>query len=120
MDTPYEYCPEQHCGKKLVEKPPVKGTLLTITYGKLPILCPSTYCKGERNAKRMESKLKERSITDCKIRFYHNYSVKKASEKDSTRDFYDDRSPRYLEVQEHVYADLDFCNWVRMEIAMNR
>lgn len=47
LDVPFRECPHEGCKKRLVEKPPVNGILLTISHGKLPVMCPSVYCSGE-------------------------------------------------------------------------
>lgn len=47
MDVPFEYCPIPDCTSKLVRKAAIKGCLLTIKDGKLPILCPAMYCNSE-------------------------------------------------------------------------
>lgn len=58
--------------------------------------------------------------TDCFTRFYHNYKIRKASDPNAVRQYYTHAVPEVIEVSDHIYVDMDFCTWLRMEIAVNR
>lgn len=47
LEIDFDICPEEGCGRKLVRKPSLTGTLLTTTNGRLPISLPSKYCNSE-------------------------------------------------------------------------
>lgn len=119
MELPFERCPSEGCGRKLLTKPPIKCELLTLTYGKVPILCPSLYCKGQQKRSQNLTSLRKFHVV-CKIRFYHNFQVARASEKEATRCYYSAERPEFMEIQDHIFADREFCEWVRMEIAINK
>lgn len=56
---------------------------------------------------------------DCKTRFYHNYKVSRASNANSVRMYYSSTIPEYIEIADHTYVDRQFCEWIRIELAIN-
>lgn len=49
LSIEFELCPEPGCGKRLVRKPSLSGTLLTVSHGRLPIHLPSMYCNRKHD-----------------------------------------------------------------------
>lgn len=120
LAVPSNTCPESGCGRRLVVKSPIRGQLLTIKYGRIPVLCPSTYCRCEWRADSLFEWSDLTSKTDCNTRFYHNYKIQRASDPNACRQYYSQEIPNFIEVSDHTYVDTNFCDWLRMEIAINR
>lgn len=127
LSIPFDACPDTNCRRKLVYKPPITGVLYTISRGVVPILCPSLYCNGERflyHTFQQHKLLRIRSnfvhAAGCRTRFYHNYYVKNASGPGPIRTYYSPASPAQIEISDHIFVDVGFCEWIRSEFALNR
>ncbi|KAG8963097.1 hypothetical protein FRC00_007772 [Tulasnella sp. 408] len=91
-------CQQMSCDAKLVHKPAIHSIAFTLRRGALPIFCPSLYC------------------TRCLTRYYYNYSVTEASNSKSQRIYYGG-IPQWIEVSDHIFVDIEFCEWIEKEMA---
>ncbi|KAG8938985.1 hypothetical protein FRC04_007208 [Tulasnella sp. 424] len=57
---------------------------------------------------------------DCHTRYYNNYMVTEASNAGSKRRYFGGGIPKYIEVADHVFVDLEFCHWVEIEMAFSQ
>lgn len=109
------------CDAKLVHKPAIHSIAFTLRRGALPVFCPSLYCTSGffPSAKREWPQLTVSlglANSGCLTRYYYNYSVTGASDSNSQRVYYGG-IPEWIEVSDHVFVDVEFCEWVEKEMA---
>ncbi|KAJ7105049.1 hypothetical protein C8R43DRAFT_906802 [Mycena crocata] len=102
LSPPITICPRSECmATKLGSASVVEARLYTLHRGVLPVFSKSLYCHK------------------CHTRYYHNYSVKDASAKDATREYYNEDMPTFIHVTEASFVENQLCIYFEQQMAIS-
>ncbi|KAJ7227497.1 hypothetical protein GGX14DRAFT_347217 [Mycena pura] len=101
IGPPMSLCPRPECDyHKLGEELVVEARLYTLHRGILPIFSKSLYCRS------------------CHTRYYHNYSVEKASDPTARRIYYSEDIPTFIHVTETCLVEKNLCVYFEKQMAV--
>ncbi|KAJ7510392.1 hypothetical protein B0H11DRAFT_1701987, partial [Mycena galericulata] len=102
LGPPMSQCPGEKCDShKLGEPSIVEARLYTLHRGILPVFSKSLYCRR------------------CLTRYYHNYSVTKASEPNAQRVYYKEDVPAFIHVTESCFVEQKLCTYFEAQMAIS-
>ncbi|KAJ7510345.1 hypothetical protein B0H11DRAFT_1702034, partial [Mycena galericulata] len=100
---PISFCPRPSCDShKLGEESRVEARLFTLRRGILPVFSTSLYCHR------------------CSTRYYHNYSVEKASGPNARNMYYTSDVPSIIHVTDTCFVETPLCIYFEMQMAISQ
>ena len=102
-------CPDSRCeSQSLGTVQSSEGRLYTLRRGLLPIQSRSYYCSSESSPST--SLPTNKGVSECNTRYYHNYSITRAGDADSVREYYPGHH-RYLQVHHSAFIEDELCEY---------
>lgn len=104
---------------KLGEPSVVEARLYTLHRGILPAFSKSLYCR-RAVLHTLPQMLADVQLSGCFTRYYHNYSVQKASDPLARNVYYDEDVPPFIHVTDTCFIEKQLCVYFETQMAISQ